>query len=111
IVASFESVGNLLVFAFLIAPPAAASLVVKRVPMIMFVAVCFGTLATVVGLLVSYHHRSAAGASMALCSVVLFFLVLTASALKQGWANRRSRPRSETIKQGASGESSLTPQA
>ena len=95
IVASFESVGNLLVFAFLIAPPAAASLVVKRVPMIMAVSIGFGTLATIVGLLVSYHHRSAAGASMALCSVILFFLVLAWSVFKQSWADRRSRTRLE----------------
>ena len=89
IVASFESVGNLLVFAFLIAPPAAASLVVKRVPMIMVVAIAFGTLATFVGLLISYHHRSAAGASMALCSVILFFLVLALSVFKPSWTSRK----------------------
>ena len=35
IVASFETVGSLLVFAFLIAPPATASLLVKRVPLVM----------------------------------------------------------------------------
>lgn len=96
IVASFESVGNLLVFAFLIAPPAAASLVMKRVPMIMIVAIGFGTLATIVGLLVSYHYRTAAGASMALCSVVLFFLVLAATVFRQNWL-RRSNRRSESL--------------
>jgi len=85
IVASFESVGN---------SPAAASLIVKRVPMIMIVAIALGTLATIVGLLVSYHHRSAAGASMALSSVVLFFLVLAASVFKRNWADRRTTTRS-----------------
>ena len=35
IVASFETVGSLLVFAFLIAPPATASLLVTRVPLVM----------------------------------------------------------------------------
>jgi len=100
IVASFESVGNLLVFAFLIAPPAAASLVVKRVPMIMIVAIGFGTLATVVGLLISYHYRSAAGASMALCSVILFFVVLAASVFKRNWANQRSRRQTEPLRLG-----------
>ena len=39
IVASFETVGNLLVFAFLIAPPATATLLVRRVPAIMVVGV------------------------------------------------------------------------
>jgi ABC-type Mn2+/Zn2+ transport system permease subunit len=99
IVASFESVGNLLVFAFLIAPPAAASLVVKRVPMIMVVAIGFGTLATFVGLLISYHHRSAAGATMALCSVILFFLVLALSVFRQSWTDRRSRTSLEQLDQ------------
>ena len=97
IVASFESVGNLLVFAFLIAPPAAASLVVKRVPMIMVVAIGFGTLATFVGLLISYHHRSAAGATMALCSVILFFLVLALSVFKKSWVDRRTRTSMEQL--------------
>ena len=39
IVASFETVGSLLVFAFLIAPPATASLLVRRVPLVMVAAV------------------------------------------------------------------------
>jgi ABC-type Mn2+/Zn2+ transport system permease subunit len=105
IVASFESVGNLLVFAFLIAPPAAASLVVKRVPMIMVVSTGFGTLATFVGLLISYHHRSAAGATMALCSVILFFLVLALSVFRQNWTARRSRRSLEHLDQESVGQS------
>jgi ABC-type Mn2+/Zn2+ transport system permease subunit len=88
IVASFESVGNLLVFAFLIAPPAAASLVVRRVPMIMVVSIALGTLATIVGILVSYHERTAAGATMALCSVVIFFVVLAGSVARRSLAQR-----------------------
>lgn len=81
IVASFETIGSLLVFAFLVAPPAAASLLVRRVPMIMVVAVAFGTLSVVVGILVSYHHATAAGATMALTSVALFFVVLCGAPL------------------------------
>ena len=77
IVASFETVGNLLVFAFLIAPPATAMLVVARVPRIMAVAVAVGAVCTVIGLLVSYHHDTAAGATMALVTVVAFLVVLT----------------------------------
>lgn len=76
IVASFEAVGNLLVFAFLIAPPATATLIVRRVPMIMAVAVALGTVAVVTGLLVSYHHETATGATMALASVIIFLAVL-----------------------------------
>jgi ABC-type Mn2+/Zn2+ transport system permease subunit len=104
IVASFESVGNLLVFAFLIAPPAAASLVVKRVPMIMVVSIGFGTLATFVGLLISYHHRSAAGATMALCSVIVFFAVLALSVFRQSWTDRQSRTSLEQLDQESVGQ-------
>jgi ABC-type Mn2+/Zn2+ transport system permease subunit len=89
IVVSFESVGNLLVFAFLIAPPAAAALLVRRVPMIMVVSVAFGSLAAVVGLLISYHERTAAGATMALASVVLFFAVLTGTTAARRWRRPR----------------------
>lgn len=76
IVASFEAVGNLLVFAFLIAPPATAMLIVKRVPRIMVVACAIGSFSSILGLLVSYHHDTAAGATMALVSVAVFSLVL-----------------------------------
>ena len=92
IVSSFQSVGNLLVFAFLIAPPAAATLIVRRVPMIMVVSILLGSLAAVIGLLVSYHHDTAAGASMALCSVVIFFIVLAASVARRGLVQRAAQP-------------------
>ena len=89
IVASFQSVGNLLVFAFLVAPPAAATLVARRVPAIMLVSVLFGVVATVVGILISYHHDSATSATMALCSVVLFFVVLTVTAARRALPGRQ----------------------
>ncbi|MGI9604370.1 MAG: zinc ABC transporter permease AztB [Acidimicrobiales bacterium] len=83
IVASFEAVGSLLVFAFLVAPPAAAALVVRRVPRIMLAAVALGAVSVVLGLLISYHHDTAAGATMALVSVALFFVVLIGQAAVQ----------------------------
>jgi ABC-type Mn2+/Zn2+ transport system permease subunit len=78
IVASFETVGSLLVFAFLIAPPATASLLVKRVPLMMISAVGIGGASAVVGLLISYHHATATGATMALVTVVVFLVALLA---------------------------------
>ncbi|MDH3754126.1 MAG: metal ABC transporter permease [Acidimicrobiia bacterium] len=91
IVASFETVGSLLVFAFLIAPPAAAALVVRRVPLIMTVAVALGAVAVVVGLLVSFHHDTAAGATMALVSVAIFTISFIWSAVRNALAGRRAR--------------------
>jgi ABC-type Mn2+/Zn2+ transport system permease subunit len=83
IVASFEVVGNLLVFAFLVAPPAAATLLVRRVPWIMATALLLGSLSVVIGLLISYHRSTAAGATMALVSVVVFVAVLGLNGLRQ----------------------------
>ncbi len=81
IVASFEAVGNLLVFAFLVGPPATACLFARRVPVIMIAAVADGFVAVVVGLLISYHHRTAAGATMALTCVIIFIGALAVRSL------------------------------
>ncbi|TVR24869.1 MAG: metal ABC transporter permease [Ilumatobacter sp.] len=90
IIASFETVGSLLVFAFLIAPPAAASLIVRRVPWLMVTAAGFGVISALIGVLVSFHHRAAAGASMALVSVVLFVLVLAGTNITRALQHRRA---------------------
>jgi ABC-type Mn2+/Zn2+ transport system permease subunit len=76
VVIAFKTVGTLLVFGLLIAPPATASLVTGRVPTMMLVAVTMGSLAVVGGLYISYYVGTAAGATMATLSVVLFFVVL-----------------------------------
>jgi ABC-type Mn2+/Zn2+ transport system permease subunit len=82
IVASFEVVGNLLVFAFLIAPPAAAALTVRRVPWIMFAAVGLGSFAVWLGLILSYHYGTAAGATMALVAVGEFLVLVVARSFR-----------------------------
>lgn len=82
IVSSFRAVGNLLVFAFLVAPPATAVLLVRRVPVIMVVAVALGSTSVVIGLLISFHQGSAAGATMALTAVTVFLLVLAGQAAR-----------------------------
>jgi len=76
IVASFQSIGTLLVFGLLVAPPATASLLAKRVPLIMAVSILLGSLAVVAGLTISFHYGTAGGATMAGISVLLFFVVL-----------------------------------
>ena len=76
IVSSFATVGNLLVFAFLVAPPATATLFAARVPTVIAVAAVIGSVAGTVGLLISYHHGTAAGATMALCAVAAFIIGL-----------------------------------
>ena len=93
IVASFETVGSLLVFAFLVAPPATASLLVRKVPAIMAVAVAIGTVSAVIGILVSYHHATATGATMALVTVVVFMMALAADAGRRTTRFTRRSPR------------------
>ena len=82
VVASFEAVGSLLVFAFLVAPPATAVLVARRIPLVMATAVGVGSVAVVLGALSSYHHDTAAGATMALVAVVLCFAVMGVQGLR-----------------------------
>ena len=81
IVSSFRIVGNLLVFAFLVAPPATASLILRRVPFIMIGATILGSVSVLLGLLISYHYRSAASASMTLIVVTIFFVTLFARSV------------------------------
>ena len=76
IVASFQAIGTLLVFGLLVGPPATASLLVRRIPAIMIVSMLLGAVAVVAGLLVSFHHGTAGGATIAGFSVLQFFVVL-----------------------------------
>lgn len=76
IVVSFQTVGTLLVFAFLVAPPATAALVVRRVPAMIGFACGFGALAVVAGLLASFHLGTPSSASIAVTAVAEFFVVL-----------------------------------
>ena len=78
IVASFQAIGTLLVFGLLVGPPATASLMARRVPAIMLLSMWLGAVAVVAGLLVSFHHGTAGGATIAGLSVAQFFLVLAA---------------------------------
>jgi ABC-type Mn2+/Zn2+ transport system permease subunit len=91
IVASFEAIGTLLVFGLLIGPPATASLLVRRVPLIMAVAVALGAGAVVVGLAISFHHDTAGGATIAGVAVAEFFAVLAAQELARGLRQARRR--------------------
>jgi ABC-type Mn2+/Zn2+ transport system permease subunit len=76
IVASFQAIGTLLVFGLLVGPPATATLLVRRVPVIMVVSIALGAVAVVAGLVVSFHHGTAGGATIAGLSVAQFFVVL-----------------------------------
>lgn len=89
VVASFRTVGSLLVFGLLVGPPATASLLVRRLPAMIATSVGAGVLAVYVGLLLSYHFDLAGGASMAAVAVAQFFGVLAVRELVEAVAARR----------------------
>ncbi|MFO7299694.1 MAG: metal ABC transporter permease [Actinomycetes bacterium] len=92
IVGSFRTVGTLLVFGLLVGPPATASLLVRRVPVIMALAAGIGVLSVVAGLVTSYHAGTAGSASIALFAVGSFFVTLIARELATRF--RRTVPAS-----------------
>ena len=74
VVASFQTVGTLLVLGMLIAPAATGALFARRISSMMTIAAIVGTLSTYIGLLLSYHFDIAAGATIVLTAVMFFAL-------------------------------------
>jgi ABC-type Mn2+/Zn2+ transport system permease subunit len=89
IVSSFRVVGTLLVFGLLVAPPATATLMVRRLPAAMATSVALGCLAVVLGLAISYHQDTAAAATVAGVAVAQFFVALTVRDVARLVAGRR----------------------
>lgn len=88
LVSSFRTVGTLLVFAFLVAPPATAALVARRVPVLFGVSMVWGSTAVVAGLVVSYWAATATAATIAGISVLGFFVVLSTVEVRAHLATR-----------------------
>ena len=82
IVGSFQTVGTLLVFGLLIGPPAAAALIVRRVPAMMVMAVSLGLLSVVIGLILGYYLDISPSASMSLVAIAIFFSTLVIRSLR-----------------------------
>jgi ABC-type Mn2+/Zn2+ transport system permease subunit len=83
VIASFQTVGTLLVLGMLIAPAATGSLFARRIESMMLIAAMVGSLSTYIGLLISYHYDLAAGASIVLTAVVIFALSATANEIRK----------------------------
>ena len=75
VIVSFQTVGTLLVFGLLIAPAATGALLARRIKIMMMYSVVFGMISMYVGLLLSYYFNWAAGASIILVAVAIFFTV------------------------------------
>ena len=84
IVGSFRTVGTLLVLGLLVAPPATAALLVRRVPAMMITSAAIGVLSVAAGLVISFHANTSGSATMAVFPVLLFFIVLAGSNLRAG---------------------------
>jgi manganese/iron transport system permease protein len=76
VVVGFRVVGSLLVLGMLMAPPAAAALVTKRLPAMMAVSAAIAAASAPIGLLLSWHLDLAAGASIVLVPVTVFLVLL-----------------------------------
>ncbi len=82
VVVAFQAVGSLLVFGLLLAPSATGALVARRIGVMMAVALLAGIVSSYIGLLASYHWGWAAGASVVLSAVTIFFVTLVATQIR-----------------------------
>jgi ABC-type Mn2+/Zn2+ transport system permease subunit len=89
VVASFQTVGTLLVLGLLIAPAATGALFARRIGIMMVVAAVVGIFSTYVGFLVSYHANVAAGASIVFCSVLVFTACAVVVEVQRWQAHRK----------------------
>lgn len=76
VVIGFRVVGALLVLGLLIAPPATAALVTKRLPAMMALSAAIAAASAPLGLLLSWHLDIAAGGSIVLVAVSAFMVAL-----------------------------------
>jgi ABC-type Mn2+/Zn2+ transport system permease subunit len=82
VVTSFDMVGSLLVFGLLVAPPATAALIARRVPVMMVLSSVIASVCVFAGLVVSYHAGTAGGATIAALAVGVFFVTLAVRNLR-----------------------------
>jgi ABC-type Mn2+/Zn2+ transport system permease subunit len=75
-VAAVQGLGNLLLVALVLAPSAAALNLAQRLPAVLALAAGLAAVAGIAGLVISYELEIAAGASIALCAVMLSSLAL-----------------------------------
>jgi len=75
-VAAVQGLGNLLLVALVLAPAAAGLDRARRLPHALALATALAALAGIAGLLASYHLELAAGASVALCAVLVLGISL-----------------------------------
>lgn len=83
VIGSYQSVGTLLVFGLLVGPPATAALLSRTVPQMMLISIVIALFSVWLGLTLSYYLNTAGSATMAIVPVVLFFIVLAITKVRQ----------------------------
>jgi manganese/iron transport system permease protein len=76
VVTSLQTVGVGLMVAMLVTPAATASLLTRRLPVMMAVAATIGALSAIIGLYLSYYVSVASGAAIVLVCTAFFLLAL-----------------------------------
>jgi manganese/iron transport system permease protein len=92
IVVSLQAVGNILILALIVTPPAAARLLTDRLGKMMLLSAGIAVLSGAVGLFASYHADTAAGGTIVLTATVCFILALLFApnhGLISGWLQAR----------------------
>jgi len=86
IIVSLQTVGVALMVAMLVTPAASASLLTRRLPLMMALSALIGALSGVAGLYLSYHLSVASGAAIVLvCTGVFLFVFLFAPGRGRAW--------------------------
>jgi manganese/iron transport system permease protein len=76
IVVSLQTVGNILILALVVTPPAAARLLTDRLGRMMLASVAIAVGSGIIGLYISYHAATAAGATVVLTATAAFLVCL-----------------------------------
>jgi manganese/zinc/iron transport system permease protein len=84
-VVSFESVGAVLVIAFLVGPPATAYLLTEKFKRMIFMAIGFGISASVLGYYLAFWVNGSIAGAMATVIGIQFIIAVLVSSLKKQW--------------------------
>jgi ABC-type Mn2+/Zn2+ transport system permease subunit len=91
-VVSLQTVGNILILALIVTPPATARLLTDRLGRMMAASVLIAASCGVTGLYISYHAGTAAGATIVLTATAVFLLAVVFApthGLLSGYLQRR----------------------
>lgn len=92
IISGLQAVGNILILALVVTPPAAARLLTDRLSVMLAASATIGVASGITGLFISYHADTAAGGTIVLTSTAFFLVALVAApnhGLLSGWRQAR----------------------